>query len=238
MRPLAAIVLLLIATNTAAHDLITAEVAERYLNKAASWHQQGETDTDRSERAKAYLQIGTMLDEIRGYLNRDIAVHGEVRGLASNYLVAELGRIGTPLAFSEARNFFTANLDYYRKALELGLNSRVIKDARLRLLRGGFYDSFEVDPFETRQDLQALNESVVLVEQLLDTVSQEPDREEVRFIAAIVYARAARAATDHVIRADFRNKALGFVDVFMGEYPDSLRSAAMPVVRDALYALQ
>lgn len=238
MRPLAAIVLLLTATNTAAHDLITAQFAEGYLNKAVSWHQQGETDPDASERAKAYLQIGAMLDEIRGYLNRDIAVHGEVRGLASNYLVSELARSGTPLAYSTARNYFTANSDYYRKALRLGLNGSFEKEARLRLLRGEFYDSFEVDPFEARQDIEALSKSVILVEQLLETVSQEPDLEEVRFIAAIVYARAARAATDHVIRADFRNKALGFVDVFMSEYPDSLRSAAMPVVRDAVYALQ
>jgi hypothetical protein len=235
MRPLVAVVLLLITTNAAAHDLITAELAEGYLNKALRWHEQSETDTDTSERAKAYLRIGVMLDEIRGYLNRDLAAHGEVQGLASNYLVAELKRVGTPLAYSESRNFFTANSEYYRAALEMGLNSTLAREARLRLLRGEFYDSFDVDPLQTDQSAGQLQQSVALVEQLLETVTREPDLEEVRFIAAIVYARAARAATDAAASAEFRGKALAHVDAFTGDYPDSLRSAAMPVVRAALY---
>ena len=238
MRPLVALVLLLIATIAAAHDLITAESAEGYLKKAVRWHEQSETDTDTAERAKAYLRIGVMLDEIRGYLNRDLAAHGEVQGLASNYLVAELKRVGTPLAYSESRNYFTANSEYYRTALDLGLNSYLAKEARLRLLRGGFDDSFDVDPLETNQSPEQLRDSVQLVEQLIETVNREPDLEEVRFIAAIVYARAARAATDAAERADFRNKALAHVDGFMGDYPESMRSAAMPVVRASLYDLR
>ena len=237
MRPLVAVALLLIATNIAAHDLITAELAEGYLNKATKWHQQSETDTDKSERAKAYLRIGVMLDEIRGYLNRDLAAHGEVQGLASNYLVAELKRVGTPLAYSESRNYFTANSEYYRTALEMGLNSTLAREARLRLLRGEFYDSFDVDPLQTGQSAEQLQHSVALVEQLLATVTREPDLEEIRFIAAIVYARAARVATDVAERAEFRGKALAYVEVFIGEYPESMRSAAMPVVRAALYDL-
>ncbi|UCH49864.1 MAG: hypothetical protein JSU95_08940 [Betaproteobacteria bacterium] len=237
MRRFVAIVALLITANAPAHDLITAELAEGYLNKAVKWHEQSETDTDTAERAKAYLRIGVMLDEIRGYLNRDLAVHGEVQGLASTYLVAELKRVGTPLAYSASRNYFTANSDYYRMALELGLNSILAREARLRLLRGEFYDSFDVDPLETSQSPEQLAQSVALVEQLLATVSSEPDLEEVRFIAAIVYARAAQAATDAAARAEYRGKALAYVDAFIGDYPDSLRSAAMPVVRAALYDL-
>lgn len=238
MRPLVAVVLLLIATIAAAHDLITAESAEGYLNKAVKWHEQSETDTDTAERAKAYLRIGVMLDEIRGYLNRDLAAHGEVQGLASNYLVAELKRVGTPLAYSESRNYFTANSDYYHAALELGLGGFLGNEARLRLLRGDFYESFDVDPLQTGQSPEQLAESMELVEQLLETVTREPDLEEVRFIAAIVYARAARAATDAAARAEYRGKALAYVDAFMGDYPESMRSAAMPVVRASLYDLR
>lgn len=238
MKSLVAIAVLLISTTSAAHDLITAESAEGYLSEVVRWFEQGRIDTDKSKRAAAYLRIGVLLDEIRDFLNRDLAAHGEVQGLASNYLVDELARIGTPLAFSESRNYFTANADYYRKALDLGLNRSLASDARLHLLRGEFYDSFDSDPFETRQSRAQLNESIVLVEKLLDTVEQEPDLEEVRFMAAIVYTRAARAATEATARAGFRDKALGQVDAFMGDYPESLRSAAMPVVRDAVHALQ
>ena len=238
MRLLIAVMMLLMAALAIAHDLITAELAQGYLARASKGHEQCESDDDKSEQAKACLRIGVMLDEIRGYLNRDLAAHGEVQGLASNYLVAELERVGTPLAYSESRSYFTANSEYYRTALELGLNSYLAREARLRLLRGEFDDSFDVDPLETNQSPDQLRDSVKLVEQLIETVTREPDLEEVRFIAAIVYARAARATTDAAERADFRNKALANVDAFMGDYPDSLRSAAMPVVRAALYDLR
>ncbi len=238
MRVLAALACLLFFGGALAHDLITAELAEGYLNKAVKWRAQSQTDADKEARAKAYLRIGVMLDEIRGYLNRDLAAHGEVQGLASNYLVAELKRVGTPLAFSESRNYFTANSEYYRTALEIGLSSILAREARLRLLRGEFYDSFDVDPLQTDQSEEQLTQSVTLVEQLAGTVTREPDLEEVRFISTIVYARAARAAANPVVRAELRGKALAYIDAFMGDYPDSLRSAAMPIVRDALYTLQ
>lgn len=238
MRVGATLVLLLFCWSAQAHDLISAELAEGYLSKAAKWQKQSATAADKFEQAKAQLRIGVMLDEIRAYLNRDLAVHGEVQGLASNYLVAELKSLGTPLAYSRTRNYFTANSGYYRAALELGLSSALAREARLRLLRGEFYDSFDVDPLQTRQTAEQLEDNLALVDELIGSVSREPDREEVRFIAAIVYARAAKSASDARQRADYRAKALAYIDSFESDYPDSLRSAAMPVVREALLALR
>ncbi|NIO39413.1 MAG: hypothetical protein GTO41_03930 [Burkholderiales bacterium] len=234
----AAIIIACSAPAALAHDLITAELAEQYVSKAVTWKEQSQTDADVEERAKAQLRIGTMLDEIRGYLNRDLAAHGQVQGLASNYLVAELKRLGTPLAYSQVRNYFIANSAYYRAALKSGLSGATMREARLRLLRGEFYDSFDIDLLETRQSSSELEESRMLVEQLLGSVTKEPDLEEVRFIAAIVYARSAKLTTDAAVRAEMRDKALASIDGFIVDYPDSLRSAAMPIVRDAMHALQ
>jgi hypothetical protein len=235
LKALLSSLLLVVCTTAHAHDLITAELAEGYLNKATRWHAQaiGEAE-EPAERAKAYLRIGVMLDEIRGYLNRDLAVHGEVQGLASNYLVAELGRVGTPLVYSDERRMFTANTGYYRLALELGLNTMLAKEARLRWLRGEFYDSFDVDPLQSGQDMEQLANLIRVSDQLDASVSAEPNREEVKFIAAILYARAARLETDGALRANYLEQALMRIDGFAHEYPDSLRSAAMPVVRAAL----
>ena len=239
MKVLLSLVLLVACFGSAhAHDLITAELAEGYLNKAAKWQKQSAEAAEEPVRARAQLRIGVMLDEIRGYLNRDLAVHGEVQGLASNYLVAELGKLGTPLSYDRKRRFFTANSKYYRTALELGLSSGLAREARLRLLRGEFYDSFDIDPLQTSQSAEQLQAQIRLVDELYDSVGTEPDREEVRFIAAIVYARAVKFATDDGQRTAYLDKALAYIDAFGREYPDSMRSAAMPVVREALYSLQ
>lgn len=240
MRGLLRSLLLLAAVigSVHAHDLITAEIAEGYLNKAAKWQKQSAESAEKPERARAQLRIGVMLDEIRGYLNRDLAMHGEVQGLASNYLVAELGKLGTPLSYDRERRFFTANARYYRAALDLGLTRELAREARLRLLRGEFYDSFDIDPLQTTQNTEQLQAQIRLVDELYEGVSAEPDREEVRFIAAIVYARAAKFTADGKRRAAYLDKALAYIDAFGREYPDSMRSAAMPVVRDALSSLK
>jgi hypothetical protein len=60
----------------------------------------------------------------------------------------------------------------------------------------------------------------------------------VRFIAAIVYTRVAKSAPDAKMATEFRNKAIMSTEAFERDYPDSMRSAAMPVVRNTLQAVQ
>ena len=237
MRASLFLVMLLITSSACAHDLITAEAAERYLGVAAQWHTQSTSALVASERAEAHVRIGAMLDEIRELLNRDVATHGKVQGLASNYLVAELAQLGTPLAYSDSRQIFLANSEHYRTALEIGFTGPLEREAKLRLLRGDFYDSFDYDPLQSAQTWEQLLEQATLAEDLASNTVSEPDREEVRFIAAFTYARAAKFAPDAKTAARFRTRAMASAMAFEREYPDSMRSAAMPVVRDAMQAL-
>jgi hypothetical protein len=237
MRAYLFLVMLLIASSACAHDLITAEAAERYLGTAAQWHAQSTSAPVASERAEAHVRIGAMLDEIRELLNRDLAIHGKVQGLASNYLVAELSQLGTPLAYSDSRQIFLANSAHYRAALEIGFTGPLEREAKLRLLRGEFYDSFDYDPLQSAQTWNQLQEQATIAEDLASNTVDEPDREEVRFIAALAYARAAKFAPDAKTAAGFRSKATASAIAFERDYPDSMRSAAMPVVRDAMQAL-
>jgi hypothetical protein len=87
------------------------------------------------------------------------------------------------------------------------------------------------------QTWEQLLEQVELAEDLASNTLTEPNREEVLFIAAFAYARAAKFAPDLQMAAGFRNKAMASAEAFEREYPDSMRSAAMPVVRDAMQAL-
>ena len=236
MKRFAFVALLLLAGVALAHDLITAESAEKWLEDAARLQQQTANAAPAAQRAHAHLRIGAMLDEIRDLLNRDLAAHGEVRGLASNFLVSELARIGTPLAYSDERRFFVTNADHYRAALKVGLTGTEADEARLRLLRGAFYDSFEADLLQTTDTEQQVMEQLALAEQVVAMTPREPDREEVRFIAAVVCTRAAKLAAGKPSATMLRDKAHGYMDAFLADYPGSLRSAAMPVLRQALDA--
>jgi len=238
VKVVVAISTLLLANVALAHDLITAELAETYLKQASDWHEQFKSGPKRREQAQACLQIGEMLDEIRALLNRDLAVHGQVQGLASAYLVAGLERTGTPLAYSPSRNYFTANSDYYRTALELGLSDGLAQRARMGLLRGEFYDNFSGNLLDAGQTSRQLQEQLAVADTLLGDALPEPDMEEVRFIATILYARAAKSASGSGERAAYRDKALILASAFERDYPDSLRAAAIPVVRSSLRVTQ
>jgi hypothetical protein len=238
MKTLVTLVLLWFACSSNAHDLITADAAERYLGNASRWQEESLNAPTTRTRAEAHVKIGAMLDEIRELLNRDLAMHGKVQGLASNFLVTELQRLGTPLAYSGSRSYFLANSSHYRTALEIGLTGPLASEAKLRLLRGDFYDSFDFDPLQSTQTWGELQEQMMLVDDLAANTSNEPDREEVRFIAAIVYTRVAKSAPDAKMATEFRNKAIMSTEAFERDYPDSMRSAAMPVVRNTLQAVQ
>jgi hypothetical protein len=231
-----ALVSCLLSVTAGGHDLITAGYAQESLNDAALWQRQIANAADTRIRAEAHFRLGVMLDEIRDLLNRDLAAHGEVQGLASNFLVAQLEQSGTPLAFSAQRGYFLVNSDHYRAALRAGLAGEMAAEAKLRLLRGEFYDSFGSDPLSTTQSEDQLREQLRLAETLLDVTRTEPQLEEVRFITTILYARAARAVTQPQARIEFRGKALATAAHFEQHYPDSLRSAAMPVLRESLRA--
>jgi len=213
----AALAALLAAAPLQAHDMITAEAATRYLSDADRW-------LGAPRQAEAQYRLGAMLDEIRLLLNQDIATHGKVQGLPSHYVVEELARRGAPLRYSEVRRRYLFIDTYFAEAARLDRNHA---DARFRLLQGGFQDSFEQDPLVWHGD--ALAQHIALAEELLARHPAHAQREETEFIAAILYTRAARAGS-----SAYAAKARQAIAGFEARYPGSLRSAAMPVLREAL----
>jgi len=224
MRFLGASVLASLVGAAAAHDLITTESAERYLGEGATWRSLAASGESAERRAEANYRLGVMLDEIRELLNRDLAAHGEVQGLPSKVLVADLGRRAMPLAYSDSRRMFLSNGDRFRAALKLAPDGQYAADAALRLLQGGFYDSVP----------DAVRAQIALAEMLLRSTMPAAQREEVEFIAAILYTRAAKILPDRAAAKAYASKARAAVDGFEMRYPESLRAAIMPVLREAL----
>lgn len=230
MTRAAALAALLCALPLHAHDILSAEAVERRLRDAERWRSAAAEAARPAQRAEAVYRIGVMLDEARDLLNADLAAHGKIQGLASRYLVVELARLGMPLARAGAGGRFLSNRRYFAEALELAPDAPLAADAGLRLLQAGFYESFDQDPLDWRGDPRELSAQIALAERLLERFPAHPQREEIEFMAAILYARAARVEP----AASATAKARRALSAFAARYPDSLRAAAIPVLREAL----
>jgi hypothetical protein len=224
-----------VAAPALAHDLITAEEAQRYLAQADQAVAIIKSREPALRRAESNLALGRMLDDIRDLLNRDLAAHGKVQGLPSNYLVAELRSRGTPLNFAQGR--FLANVGYYREALKLAPDGPHAAEAILRWMRGAFYDSFDGDPLEARgQTKEQLREQLALGERFVQRYPTHPEIEEAKFILLVQTVRAANAAADAASRAALSAKAREAGQELATRYPDSMRAAAVPVLLERLPA--
>ena len=222
-----------LATPTAAHDLITAEAAQAYLAQAQSQLSIVSSRGAPAKHAEANVSLGRLLDEIRELLNRDIASHGKVQGLPSNYLVAELRRQGAPL--SQAQGRFLANIAYYREALKLAPEGPAAAEASLRWMRGAFYDSFEDDPLVVRGlTPEQLDEQLALGERFVQRYPAHPEMEEAQFILLANTVRAANASRDAARRAALSARARALAETLLARYPDSMRAAAVPVLLERL----
>lgn len=223
-----------LAADAMGHDLLTAESAQAYLAAVSASQRTIASKEPAAERALAYLGLGKTLDEIRELLNRDLAAHGKVQGLPSTYLVAELQRLGVPLAWSQKWRRFGSNTQYFEQALRLAPQGPRAAEAGLRLLQGRFYDSFDSDPLAAGESWPRLAEQIALAEDLAARDLQGDAREELEFIGAILHTRASRIAPDAASRRSHGRKASRSIAAFEARHPDSLRSAVMPILRDAL----
>jgi hypothetical protein len=130
--------LLCCASLARAHDLVTAESAERYLADAQQRMDTVRSQQPASQRAEAATRLGRMLDEIRDLLNRDLAAHGRIQGLSTEYLVRELKSKGLPMEISPALRRFPANVSWYRESLRLSPDGpRRAAAHRMRRQAGG-----------------------------------------------------------------------------------------------------
>jgi hypothetical protein len=234
IRTLVACLVASLPLDATAHDLITAESAQSYLAAVAESQKTIASKEPAAKRALAHLELGKTLEEIRELLNRDLAAHGKVQGLPSNYLLAELQRQGAPLAWSEKRRRFGANTQYFERSLAFAPRGPHATDAGLRLLLGRFYDSFESDPLAADESWPQLAGQIALAEGLAERDLPSDAREEAEFIGAILHARASLRAPDAGARRSHATRARQAIAAFEARYPDSLRRALMPLLRETL----
>lgn len=212
-----------------AHDLITTELAERYLARATADLDRARSREALARRAEAFYDLGRLVDEIRELLNRDIAMHGKVQGLPSNYLVAQLQARAIDLKAAPDTGRFGPGVSYYRAALDLDQDVAQ-GDAAYRLLIGEFYEGFDADPLSTRWPWARLQDQVRLAERLRARQPPHPELEEIEFILAVVCLQSARAAPDREKARAWSERGGREVASFRRRFPDSMRVSALEVL--------
>ena len=169
-----------------AHDSITTETRQRFMQTLLQTQSVVTSSTSSVEKAKAHFQLATTLDSIRDLFNEDIQSHGTVNGLESTALLAELSRAGFALRKSEGIGTYLSPLQHYRTALELDPKSAHATEAKYRLFKNQFYDSFTDNPLrplsQTREELIQL---LQIGETLLKAKHPVVKQDEVHFIQAI-----------------------------------------------------
>jgi hypothetical protein len=229
------VTLLCCAVVARAHDLITAEAAERYLAQVQRDLDVLHSQQPAAQRAEAAVLLGRTLDEVHALLNRDLTAHGRIQGLPTEYLIRELKAKGLPLEVSSGLGRFPANVSWYREALRLSPDGPHAGDASFGWLKGDFYDSFDTDPLRARHQSWAdLHEQIALGERTVRLQPAHPEIEEAKFILAVLYTRAARTAPDRRAREQYADRARGSITEFQSRYPESLRVAALPILLQAL----
>jgi len=85
-----------------------------------------------------------------------------------------------------------------------------------------------------QQSWAALQEQLGLGERTIKLQPAYPQIEEARFIVAVLYTRAARSAPDRRAREQYADRARASIEEFQSRYAESLRTAALPILLQAL----
>lgn len=209
-----------------AHDAISHDARKAYISKLDELNRSAQSGAPASVRAAARFQTGKLLAEIRSLLNEDIISHGKTQGLETLALVNQLNASPNKLIISPHTRLYLADLQAWRDAIALDPRAKHVDAARYMLLKDYFYDSFTDNPLNpVREDKQTLVDMIRLGESLLAVKDTAVDAEEVVFILAVHYLKAAQ--TGALPKSKCQSRFAELLKKFRQSWPDSLKLATL-----------
>ena len=222
-------------TRAPAHVMLDAEGSARLVERVSGLNAVLEASESLEKRSAALYDLGETLVGVTELLNRDLAIHGGQLGLMSQVLLVELESRGIAFAFYDAAKRYRNYLAPFEEYLAIAPEGPRVSGAMFRVLYGRFYDSFIYDPMRPLQlDWRGVLDQIELAQNFVSRYPDHGDREEVQFILAVEYARAARAAPDTDARKVFFERARVALRTFADDFPESLRAAAARVLLENL----
>lgn len=222
---LAGVMLLLGATSARGHEPISADAATGLIEEVTRLRDRL-ADEKSPGRAEAACALGARMTFVVQELNRDLAVHGD-QGMSAEVLARQLSARGMALELWPEARRYRAYLAPLETCVALAQAGPARTEALYELVRGRFYDSFLHNPLEpVGLDWPRLKSGIADAEQLNRLGLVPERREEIAFILAIDYLRAARMAPKPAEARGFAGRARKALAEFPRAFPDSMRAAA------------
>ncbi len=216
-----------------AHVPISADAAIGLVERIGAL--QAEAAPGSASRAAAACELGTMMERVVQVLNRDLASHEGELGMSSTVLADQLKARNIALSYWEKARRYRAYTAPLEICAAIGPDAARRSEALFRLLRGRFYDSFLYNPLQPVDlDWPRLERQIGDAERFLSQGPGPNEREEAEFILAVEYVRAASMAPDGGIANSFGDRARAALAAFIGAYPDSMRTQAALVLKNAI----
>ncbi len=218
-----------------AHDPISADEAMGLVERISAL--QAETAPGSASRAAAACELGAKMERVVQVLNRDLASHEGELGMTATILADRLKARNVALSYWEKARRYRAYTAPLEVCAAIGPDAARRSEALFRLLRGRFYDSFLYNPLQPADlDWPRLERQIGDAERFLSQSPSPDEREEAEFILAVEYVRAARMAPNAGTARSFGDRARMALDTFARAYPDSMRTQAALVLKNAIPA--
>jgi len=235
----ASLLVLLFFYQALGHEMIDAERAGIYLKRIREHNAAMAHGRSVEQRAEAHFALGETVARIVEFLNRDLTSHHGELGLANTMIVHELKAQGIELTMWPEAMRYKSYVKPFERYVALLPEGPRRAEALFRIFQGRFYDSFIYDPLQPI-DLDWLD-LVVRIKQEEAFLERYPDfrnREEVHFILAADYVRAARQALGANSRMTYAARAQVMLQEFLTAYPNSLRATAAQMLLESLPSIE
>jgi hypothetical protein len=215
-----------------AHETIDADGVNAILAATDSAAARVKSVAGWAAGGEAMFALGMVQAEATAVLNRDLAAHsGQLtfNGQSLQKALAQGPR------FDDAIGRYRLPTASLEQALNLSLAAPDAMRARFELLKGGFYESFVLDPFQlVGMSFDDLDRQIAEAKSLASVLSIPDHAEEAAFIHAIDLARAARLVREPEAARAYAGKARAALRAFAEAHPESMRAASAEVILKSL----
>jgi hypothetical protein len=226
----AALLVLALATPTAAHDV---ERAEALLGEIGAERRATVEAPAESARVEAFFRLGVAVDTLVEAVNRDVATHG--RDLYTELLAERLRAHGLGVAWAAEQNRYAYDQAAFREYLRRAPRGQRAAEASFRLLSGRFYATLGTNPAAlVGTDVAGVLKAVAEEERFLADHPTHERAETVRFFLAVDHYRIARNTSDPVRRQTHARRARRALQQTVERSGEAFEVRAAQALLDAL----
>ena len=215
------------------HSVLDPEAAQNLLNEIARYRAAAGSEPKPEGRAEVWLNLGTRVQTLVGFLNQDANAHGMNQPLAQE-IIKRLAGSGVTVAWSERSQRYSYDLEAFQRCWKLAPSGLYAAESRFQLLSAGFYSTLGMDPSKVGdEDVPAVISAVAEEQRFLRDYPKEARAREVRFYLGVDCYRLSRHIPAPAQIDAYRKCAREELETVALRYPDSIEGRAAAFLLEA-----